>query len=232
MLARSRRLTAALATSLLGLLASPAGASQPSAMYSVPRQLDFFPDEASATRVVIHGAFFFYQTGGSYGAPSCGYMHFTCPAGSEKMCRMQWADIKASIGQAQCVGFGPQSMVTKATLYSEGTPLGTPDTWDLGIGVTPGTFVGGQCAPAQALKCLTGSTPDMAGSIADMASPADPPGPGPGPGPGGGGGGGACAMTSFAADLAQASSPLWASLGLLGAAALLRRRSPRRSRRS
>lgn len=225
MLRRFRLPAAVLATTALLAHATPAPASQPSAVYTVPRQLDFFPDEANATRVVIHGAFFFYQSAGSYGAPGCGYMHYACPAGSEKMCRMQWADIKASIGQPQCVGFGPQSMVPKATLYSTGTPLGTPDTWDLGIGVTPGTYVGGQCAPAQALKCLTGDPPDMASSsTADMAKPADPPGPGGG-GPGGSGGGGACAVTSLAGG---AGSSLWAGLALLGAAAALAGRRRRR----
>lgn len=224
--ASTHRLAAVLATATLVSLTAPlALASQPSAVYTVPRQLDFFPDEANATRVVIHGAFFFYQSGGSYGAPGCGYMHYACPAGSEKMCRMQWADIKASIGQAQCVGFGPQSMVPKATLYSEGTPLGTADAWDLGIGVTPGTYVGGQCAPAQALKCLTGGDVDMATPTADMATPTDP--PGPGPGPGGGSGGGACAMT---APTGGAVSALSAGLALLGAAAAALRLRRRRQR--
>ena len=144
----------------------PAHASNPSANYTVASKLEFFPDEAKATSIVIHGSFFFYQNGGTYGAPACGYMYFACPAGSETMCRMQWADLKGSIGQPYCMGFGAQNMVSKATLRAAGTPLGNnPDTWDLGIGVSSGSYVGGQCAPAQALKCGLPATPDMAGTV-------------------------------------------------------------------
>ena len=105
--------TALLALSCAAVVSAPSSAlaSNPAANYAVPTKLEFFPDESKATSVVIHGAFFFYQNGGSYGTPSCGYMYFSCPAGSETMCRMQWTDIKNAIGQPQCVGFGPQNMV-------------------------------------------------------------------------------------------------------------------------
>ena len=176
--------TALLALSGAAVVSAPSSAlaSNPAANYAVPTKLEFFPDESKATSVVIHGAFFFYQNGGSYGTPSCGYMYFSCPAGSETMCRMQWTDIKNAIGQPQCVGFGPQNMVSKATLRSEGTTPANPDTWDLGIGVSPGSFVGGQCAPAQALKCPLPPPPDMATPppAPDMTvvPPPNPPGPG------------------------------------------------------
>ena len=211
--------------SLFSVEAAPAWASQPSAIYTVPSRVDFYPDEANATSVAIHGAFFFYQASGAYATPSCGYMYFACPAGSEKMCRMQWADIKASIGQPQCVGFGPQSTVSKANLRTVGTPLANPDTWDLGIGVTPGTYVGGQCAPAQALKCQVTSDVDMASSPVDMAGPSNPPGPGGGGGGGGGGsGGGGCAMAPWHLGSGAASV---GGLALVLATAISRRRRRR-----
>lgn len=147
---------------LLGGLYS-AHASSPVATYVVPSKLEFMPDEATATRVVIHGAFFFWQKDGTYNQPACGYMYFACPAGQEKMCRMQWTELNNAIGLPQCEGFGQQMMQSQATLRSEGTTPANPDTWDLGIGITPGSFVGGQCAPAQALKCpLPSAQPDMA----------------------------------------------------------------------
>ncbi len=173
----------ALSVSTVVSIPSPAWASNPAANYAVPSKLDFFPDEAKATSVVIHGSFFFYQNGGTYGAPSCGYMYFRCPVGSETMCRMQWTDIKNAVGMPQCVGFGPQSMVSKATLRSEGTALANPDTWDLGIGISPGSFVGGQCGPAQALKCPLPPPPDMTTPpppVADMTVVPAPNPPGPG----------------------------------------------------
>jgi hypothetical protein len=145
--------------------AAPALASSPAANYVVPTKMEYFPDEATATKVLIHGAFFFWQNGGTYNQPACGYMYFACPAGQEAMCRMQWTDIKNGIGGGQCDGFGQQSVVSKATLRVEGTTPANPDSWDLGIGVTPGSFVGGQCAPALALKCPLPAPPaDMAGT--------------------------------------------------------------------
>jgi hypothetical protein len=178
---------ALLCCSLAAVAFSPAvtHASNPAAIYVVPSKLDYFPDEAKATSVAIHGAFFYYQTGGSYGAPACGYMYFGCPVGSEAMCRLQWTDLKNAIGMPQCMGFGPQNMVSKATLRTEGTPLANPDTWDLGIGVSPGSFVGGQCAPAQALKCplsppadmATTPPADMAVPLADLSVAPNPPAP-------------------------------------------------------
>ncbi len=195
----------ALGSWLLSMAAAPSAfASNPSATYVVPTKVELLPDAATANRVVIHGAFFFYQTGGSYGSPSCGYMYFQCPAGSEAMCRMQWNDINTAIGMPQCMGFGPQNMASKATLRSEGTALGNPDTWDLGIGVSPGFFVGGQCAPAQALKCPLPSPPDMAPPppVPDMAvvSPPNPPPPA-----GGGSSSSGCAMGSSQGALGGAS---------------------------
>ena len=166
---RLRSVSTALAfvTASVGALASlaPLGvahASAPTGVYVVPTRLDFSPDQATATRVVIHGAFFVMDKGGTYGTPSCGVMTFQCAAGSEAMCRMQWNEIAGAIGQQFCEGFGTWNMVSSAKLYSEGAALGTPDTWDLGMGISPGSYVGGQCAPALALKCPLAAPPDMA----------------------------------------------------------------------
>lgn len=169
------RRAAVLAFSIVAAAAAPARASSPCANYVVPSRMEFLPDEANATMVVIHGAFFFWQNGGNYSAPACGYMYFTCPPGSEKMCRLQWQDIKAGIGGPGCEGFGPQNVSTSATLRVEGTPLGRPDTWDLGMGVAQGFFVGGQCAPAMQLKCPPGGPSDMAMAPRDLAMPPPPP---------------------------------------------------------
>src|SRR5437588_598012 len=89
---------------LSGKRAARAGA--PSSVYVVPSRVDFQPDEASATKVLIHGAFFFWSGAGpTYTTPQCGYMYLACPQGSEVMCRMQWEDIKNGVGQPLCWGF-------------------------------------------------------------------------------------------------------------------------------
>ena len=139
----------------------PARASTPNAIYVFPSQVDFLPDQATATKVIIHGAFFFWQNGGTYSAPKCGYMYFTCPPGSEAMCRMQWGEINNGISGQFCDGFGTMNMMTTATLRTEGTVPANPDTYDLGMGVAQGQWVGGQCGPAMALSCLKRPPPDM-----------------------------------------------------------------------
>lgn len=155
---------------LFAVLAAPlARASAPTAIYVYPSRVDFFPDQANATRVAIHGAFFFYQNGGAYSKPACGYMFFQCQPGMETMCRMQWDEINKAIGGQTCEGFGAMNMMTTATLRTEGTPLGNPDVYDIAMGVSPGFFVSGQCQPAQQLSCPGAATkPDMA-----MAAPVD-----------------------------------------------------------
>src|SRR3989442_752122 len=90
----------------------PAAASDPTAIYVHASRVDFFPDEATATRVAIHGAFFFWMNNGHYSAPKCGYMYFACSPGGETMCRMQWSQINSDIGKALCDGFGSWQMMT------------------------------------------------------------------------------------------------------------------------
>src|SRR5262245_29230172 len=68
-------------------------ASTPNQFYVVASTIDLLPNPQAATRAIIHGAFFFWMDGGRYTAPQCGSMYFTCPPGSEAMCRQQWKDI-------------------------------------------------------------------------------------------------------------------------------------------
>jgi hypothetical protein len=165
---RSPRLRAPLALSLL-VAAAPASASIPLSAYVAPTRVDFFPDQATATEVVIHGAFFFYLGGNPpYGAPKCGEMYFHCKPGEEAMCRMQWNEVNKVIGQGTCIGFGQQNMKVMGTFWGEGAALGPPDGWDNGMG----TFVTGQnggfgqwCGPAVNLNCPLRPPPmvDMGG---------------------------------------------------------------------
>jgi hypothetical protein len=141
-------------TLVAALAARPAVASDPVGVYVAASRVDTMPDDATATSVVIHGAFIFLQADGSYTAPQCGYMYFVCPAGSETMCRMQWKDVRAiATFSSQCAGFGALNMVATATIRAEETALASPDTWDLGIGVLSGISIGGQCQPAKLLAC-------------------------------------------------------------------------------
>ena len=178
-------LAIALALALGSSLAAPplAHASSPMSTFVVPTRVDYFPDKASATSVAIHGAFLFWVDGQpTYSAPACGYLYFNCSGDgkTQTMCRMQWEQIEQAIGnRTTCTGFGQLNMKPVGTLRAEGTPLGTPDSWDLGMGVQ-GASVGGliqQCASAQALSCAAQPIPD-GGTTADLAT-GRPPQPAP-----------------------------------------------------
>jgi MYXO-CTERM domain-containing protein len=160
----------------LGLLlaARPGAASTPQSTYVVPTAVELLPSEANATRAVIHGAFFQLNstTATTYDAPKCGVMYFACVAGQETMCRMQWSELRAAIGQHYCSGFGSLSTLPTAPIRAEGAVRGAPDQWDLGMGIALGSFVDGKCAPAQALVCPLASAAD-GGATADAAPATD-----------------------------------------------------------
>jgi MYXO-CTERM domain-containing protein len=157
------------------LAARPAAASDPSSIYTVPTTVEILPDDATGTQVVIAGAFFFLQspTSFAYGEPSCGWMSFRCPAGKEAMCRMQWLDIRHMIGQPYCAGFGSLNMVSSARLHPDRASLGTPDPWDLGMGISGGVYVDNKCPKARMLNCATKPPPppDAAPVPPDAAPP-------------------------------------------------------------
>lgn len=151
----SRRHAVALAVAVLvSLLSAGTRASTAVSIYTAAARVDMLPAESTATEVVIHGAFMFLDSSGNYSDAVCGTMYFRCPSGSETMCRMQWLDIR-SMGTAsnQCAGFGSVNAVSSAHVRAEGTALVSPDTWDLGVGVQPGSFIGGKCGPAKRLAC-------------------------------------------------------------------------------
>ncbi len=171
-------------------VAGTASASDPVGIVTSPRAMEFKPDEATATEVVIHGTFSFNKGGAppayTYSAPVCGYMYFKCPAGKEDICRMQWKEIKAAIGAAYCSGFASWSTAPTSTVRTEGTPLGTPDPYDLGMG-TEGVMGVGDCYTQRTMKCDppgpsdggttdggtgdTGTPPADTGSTADSGKP-------------------------------------------------------------
>ncbi len=152
----------------------PAFASDPFATYVVPSRVEVGPDTA-ATRVVIHGAFFNLANAEtfSYTDPKCGVMYFQCLPSQEEMCRMQWKELQDAISPTptSCRGFGMYNVLTTATLRTEGQPLGTPDSWDLGMGIGIGVHVDAKCPAARALSCpLAGGSGGAAGTGAGGSS--------------------------------------------------------------
>jgi len=163
---------ALVASTLLAVVAArPALASNAVGVYVAVSRVDMMPDATTATSVVIHGAFTLLRADGSYSSPQCGQMYFQCPAGSETMCRMQWQDVgRLGTMTGVCAGFGAMNVVSTATIRLEGSALAGPDTWDLGIGVSYGSSIGGQCQPAKALSCPLSSGGGGAGGGAGGAT--------------------------------------------------------------
>jgi hypothetical protein len=212
------RKSAILALALGAGLGGAAHASTLQAIYTDPRRVEILPSEASPNRLIITGAFFKHQMNGKYNDPVCGYMYFECQPGDEAMCRMQWTELRDNfVGDAQlCAGFGQLNGVSMAKIHPVGTPLGTPDKWDLGMGIAAGVSVDNKCPAAKKLVCQL-DAPDMSGP-GDMAAapPADLSKPPVTP-PGGGGG------CSLGGGAAAAGLPGAAGL-LLALGVLLRRR--------
>jgi hypothetical protein len=165
-------------TAGLALASRPAAASDPLTTFCLPRQVELLPNADTATRVVIHGSFFQLTstTAFTYSTPKCGVMYFECAAGQEAMCRMQWKELRDwdldPLHKPYCAGFGSRSVVGAAAVRVEGEPLGTPDKWDLGMGVGWGAWVDGKCEMAKTLACVApasdgGAAPDP---IVDGAS--------------------------------------------------------------
>jgi hypothetical protein len=154
-------------------VARPARASYPCSTYVVPYLVELQPSADAATRVVIHGAFFQLtsDTTMSYGDPRCGVMYFACVGGQEAMCQMQWKELRAaaSAKPSVCEGFGSWNVLSAATIRDEGAPLGTPDAWDLGMGISPGSYVDNKCPPAMQLVCPVSASDG--GAVADAGPP-------------------------------------------------------------
>ena len=92
-------------------------------------------------------------------------MSFQCPAGKELMCRMQWLDIRKAIGGQYCAGFGTLGMVSGARVHADRASLGTPDPWDLGLGIGLGVYVDGKCPKAHLLNCASPASRQRIGEI-------------------------------------------------------------------
>ncbi len=162
-------LRAAILTALpvAGILASAsnAHASMPMGVYARVDSVSYEPDKATATKVKINGVFALHQGGSAfdYGEPQAGYMYFECPAGKENECREQWNELESYAGsKTTCAGFGQQEKAF-GTVRAEGT-VAQPETYELGLGVTPGQFVGGTCPKLLAYTSSTNSSSGASGA--------------------------------------------------------------------
>lgn len=115
-----------------------AHASFPVGVWVKVSKITYEPDQANATAVRVEGAFMIYG-GSGYSTPAKGSVYYACPAGQEKVCQMEWADLAANASQPMdtCKGFGAQDKPT-GTFYPEGSSPGAPDTYPIAMGVVGG----------------------------------------------------------------------------------------------
>ena len=110
-------------TLVVGLLAAATlTASGPMSVYGIVEKVVFEPNEESAERIQVWGAFMYVNTGmtggGSTTAAKKGYMYFQIPPlgtsqipgtaglGRQQTVRNEWKDLKAVAGTGQAVAFG------------------------------------------------------------------------------------------------------------------------------
>jgi hypothetical protein len=165
-----------LVLSLLSLLAaSSARASDPIGVYGFLQDVTVEPGGA---RVKLRGAFAFSQLArGTYSPPVTGYLYYACPDGKESVCRMEWEDLRMAAGSAGCVGYGmrrnpsnPSQPMGHGTVRPYGQPLGAPDVYPIGYGVSR---VGEEWSTCAGLKAAAASTP-----ATDPGTPEEPGGAG------------------------------------------------------
>ena len=106
------RLALVLGSLVLGTISL--SASGPIGMFGIVEKVVFEPNEASAERAQVWGAFAYVEGGPSRGtavsAARRGYLYFRLDPSStsaqREVVRTEWADLKAVAGTGQAVGFG------------------------------------------------------------------------------------------------------------------------------
>lgn len=106
-------LCSALAVVLAGI--ATLSASGPVGIFGIVEKVVFEPNEASADRIQVWGAFAYVEGGtgqpGSQTSPARkGYLYFrlnqAATAAERELVRKEWADLKSVAGTGQAVGFG------------------------------------------------------------------------------------------------------------------------------
>ncbi len=153
--------------------AGQAAASDQTGVYGKITSVEYEPtagDVNTATKVKVGGNFTVVNgpvgSGDSYTAAAQGFLYYSCPAGQDSVCRMEWADIKKAVGASDCATWGSRSQFPTPGLGSvRSAATGTADSYPIAMGVMRTSL--GQCPK------LGGSPPvgDMAGAPpADMAT--------------------------------------------------------------
>jgi hypothetical protein len=124
-------------------------------LYTIVDKVVLEPDTASPDRIQVRGAFAFAskQDRNSYDAPERGYLYFSCKPGKEEVCRKEWADLKASAGTGQVIGFGGRDLPRPRLRKPDDKPS-APDEYPLSFGLVRMRDRNTDYPPIRALKSL------------------------------------------------------------------------------
>jgi hypothetical protein len=94
------------------------------------------PNADAPERIQIWGAFALAskQDRNSYEPATRGYLYFSLTPGKEEVCRKEWADLKASAGTDQVIGFGGRDLAKVRVRKREDKPA-DPDRYPVGWGM-------------------------------------------------------------------------------------------------
>jgi hypothetical protein len=134
----SMKRIAVAASMILGMMALPAAASDPTGIYAVVDRVVLEPSAEAPERAQVWGTFVIARprAGGSqYGPPEKGYMYFSLRPGKEDLTRREWADFKKVAGTGQVVGFGSRwEKGGLARLRKAAEKVGAPDVQPVSMG--------------------------------------------------------------------------------------------------
>jgi MYXO-CTERM domain-containing protein len=149
-----------------------AQASSPAGVWIVPDRVVLLPDENQPRTLQISGLLTLHSGTGpvsdwgypGFEQPQHGTLFYTCAAGQEAMCKMQWRELAAALGS--CVGFGSLTEGAGQLRAAVGQS-DVPDVYPIGMGVVHGY------TPCELLANAAASHGEDAGSVpaVDAATP-------------------------------------------------------------
>jgi hypothetical protein len=111
-------------------------ASDPVGVYAVIEKVVLEPSDTAPQRIQIWGAFSIAEKDSpdDYGAPQRGYLYYSCPAGQDRTCKSEWADLKSVAGKNTGIGFGGRYKETGRVRKAD-EKAASPDTYPIQMGV-------------------------------------------------------------------------------------------------
>ena len=149
-----------------------AAGSVPTGIIVRTAKVSYEPSAAAPQRVLIEGVFALIKDPktNTYAYPLAGSMYFECPAGKEKTCKLEWADIAKISGAKMCSMFGAVDKPT-GKVWASGVKPTAADPYPIAMGVLNTPHALGICA-----KLVAPPAPDA--GVADAAAVADSGSPG------------------------------------------------------